>query len=243
MERPGAVEKLRRPLISKLVQDYIRDYIINHTLRPGDALPVQGQIAKDLGVSLGSVREAVRSLESLGLLEVRHGDGLYVRGMNFDALLQILLYSVMLDPYTLLDLLQVREMLEISTIPKVVKQIQAEDLETCRRILAEWRAEVAAGLPGIEQDQLFHQTLYKSAGNKLLASLVHIFWLAYRNAEERTIPVKLSRQSVLEYHREIFEAVEARDVELAQRLIVEHFQRVEERFRIALEDLEQREAE
>ena len=113
-------------------------------------------------------------------------------------------------------------------------------LEACRQILADWRAEVVAGLPGIEKDQLFHQTLYKSVGNKLLASLVHIFWLAYRNAEERTIPVKSSRQNVLKYHVEIFEAVEARDAELAQRLIVEHFQRVEERFRLALEDSEQR---
>ena len=185
----------------------------------------------------------MRSLESLGLLEVRHGDGLHVRGMNFDALLQILLYSAMLEPHTLLDLLQVREMLEIGAIPKVVQQIQAEYLEICRRILAEWSAEIAAGLPGIEQDQLFHQKLYKSAGNRLLASFVHVSWLAYRDAEERTIPVKLSRQSILEYHREIFEAVEARDVELALRLIVEHFQRVEERFRIAMEDLEQRRAE
>ena len=240
MQQPDVVEKLQRPLVSKLIQDYIRDYIVKNSLHPGDALPVQGQIAKDLGVSLGSVREAVRSLESLGLLEVRHGDGLYVRGMNFDALLQILLYSVMLDPYALLDLLQVREMLEISTIPKVVQQIQEKDLETCRQILDDWHAELAAGSPGIEQDQLFHQALYKSVGNKLLASLVHIFWLAYRNAEERTIPVKSSRQSVLKYHFEIFEAVEARDVELAQRLIVEHFQRVEERFRIALGDSEQR---
>ncbi|MFC1715425.1 FadR/GntR family transcriptional regulator [Candidatus Poribacteria bacterium] len=243
MQQSDVVEKLQRPLISKLIQDYIRDYIVKNALHSGDALPVQGQIAKDLGVSLGSVREAVRSLESLGLLEVRHGDGLYVRGMNFDALLQILLYSVMLEPYTLLDLLQVREMLEISTIPKVVQQIQEKDLEACRQILDDWRAEVAAGLPGIEKDQLFHQTLYRSVGNKLLSSLVHIFWLAYRNAEERTIPVKSSRQSVLKYHFEIFEAVEARDVELAQRLIVEHFQRVEERFRLALEGSEQRKAD
>lgn len=50
--------------------------------------------------------------------------------------------------------------------------------------------------------------------------------------------MKSSRQNVLKYHFEIFEAVEARDVELAQRLIVEHFQRVEERFRLALEDSE-----
>ena len=149
----------------------------------------------------------------------------------------------MLEPYTLLELLHVREMLEISTIPKVVQQIKEKDLETCRQILADWRAEVAAGLPGIEKDQLFHQTLYRSVGNKLLASLVHIFWLAYRNAEERTIPVKSSRQSVLTYHVEIFEAVEARDAELAQRLIVEHFQRVEERFRLALEDSGQRKAD
>ena len=55
--------------------------------------------------------------------------------------------------------------------------------------------------------------------------------------------MKSSRENVLKYHVEIFEAVEARDAELAQRLIVEHFQRIEERFRLALEDSEQRETD
>lgn len=66
------------------------------------------------------------------------------------------------------------------------------------------------------------------------------FLLAYRDAEAKTIPTEPSRQSVLEHRCEVFKAFEARDVELAQRLIVEHFQGIEKRFKIALENLEQR---
>lgn len=206
-------KKLERPVLSKLVQEHIKDYIVNHNLRPGDALPPEGQIAKDLGISRGSVREAARALESLGILEVRHGNGLFVREINFDGVLKVLSYSLMFEPSTLLYLLQIRRSLESNIIPEVVQRIQAEGLENCRQILSEWEAKLAADMTFSEQDRLFHQTLYRVIGNKLLANLVDVFWVAYRNAEAKTIPAARSGQSILEHHREILEAVEDRDVE------------------------------
>lgn len=238
MKQLHTAKKLERPAISKLVQSYIRDYILNHGLRPDDALPSQVQIAKYLGVSRSSVREAVRALESLGLLEVRHGEGLYMREINFDALLEVLSYSVMLDPLNLMDLLHIRELLEINTITDVINRIKAEDLATCWRILDKWSANLASGQSCMEQDQSFHQTLYQVLENKLLISLANVFWLAYRKAEERIIPAARSRQSVLEHHREILRAVEAKDIELAQRLMSKHFQNVGDRFRMALKSPE-----
>jgi len=234
MRKHGAVKKLRRPAIKELVQDYIQNYIIDHELRPDDALPSQGQIVQDLDVSRSSVREAVRALESLGIVEVRHGEGLYVREINFDPLLEVLSYSVMINPSDLLNLLYVRELLEINTMPELVNRIKAEDLEICRRVLVEWNENLAAGLPCIEQDRCFHQTLYKVLENDLLIGLIDVFWLVYRKAEERTIPAALSKQGVLDHHREILHAIKAKDVKLAQHLMKDHFQKVEARFRIAL---------
>jgi DNA-binding FadR family transcriptional regulator len=238
MNQLSAVKKLRRPAIKEIVQDYIQNYIIDHELRPEDALPSQGQIAKDLGVSHSSVREAVRALESLGIVEVRHGEGLYVREINFDPLLEVLSYSVMLDPSNLLDLLRIRELLEINTMPELVRRIKAKNLETCQQILTEWNENLASGLSCIEQDRCFHQTLYKVLENDLLIGLIDVFWLVYRKAEERTIPSALSKQGVLDHHREILHAIEAKDVKLAQNLMKEHFQKVEARFKIALSNSE-----
>ncbi len=234
MQKSVEARKLGRPVLSKLVQDYIRDYIVAHKLRPGDALPAEGQIAKYLEIGRSSVREAVRALESLGVLEVRHGNGLFVRGLNFDAVLTVLSYSVMFEPSALLDLLRIRKLLESSIIPEIIHRIQASELEKCWQTLAEWEANLSDDLPYSEQDRLFHQMLYQVMDNQLLVDLAGVFWVAYRNAEVNTIPAAREGRSILEHHREILQAVEAKDVGLAQRLMADHFQEGEERLKLAL---------
>ena len=62
-------------MLNRVIQDQIKQYITENKLESGDLLPPEGQLAIDLGVSRGSVREAIKALESLGIVEVRHGDG------------------------------------------------------------------------------------------------------------------------------------------------------------------------
>jgi len=227
-------KKLKRPTLSKLVQEYIKEYVVDNDLRQGDAIPSEGQIAEDLGISRSSVREGVRALESLGIIEVRHGNGLFVRETNFDAVLKILSYNIMFETSTLLELLHLRRLLESSIISKVVKKINENNLEECRQILMKWEKNLDNNLPFSEQDRLFHKILYRVAGNKLFTNLADVFWVAYRKAESETIPIARSGQSILEHHRRILEAVEDRDAELAKQLMFEHFQEIEERLKSAL---------
>lgn len=145
----------KRLTVSQIVQNYIRDYIVNNKLNSGDPLPSEGDIAATLEVSRVSVREAVKVLETLGILEVRHGNGLFVRGLNFDVLLDVLSYGLVFDPTSLKDLLQVRELFEIGMISEVIKNIRQEDIRTCREILADWKNNIEAGRPYHEQDRLF----------------------------------------------------------------------------------------
>jgi DNA-binding FadR family transcriptional regulator len=229
-------KKLERSALWKLVQNHIRDYIVSHKLRPGDALPPEGQIAENLGASRSSVREAVKGLESLGILEVRHGNGLFVRVLNFDAVLEVLSYNLMFEPSRLLDLLRVRRILESSIIPEVIHSIQPGQLAQCQQVLIEWETKLEEGLPYSEQDRLFHQLLYQVVGNKLLVDLAGVFWSAYRNAETCTIPAAREGKSILEHHRSVLRAIEARDVGQAQRLMADHFREGEERLELALKD-------
>ena len=69
----------RRPVLNELIRDYVKQHILDHGLSAGDPLPSETQLAQELGVGRGSVREAIKALQSLGIVEVRHGDGLYVR--------------------------------------------------------------------------------------------------------------------------------------------------------------------
>ena len=89
---------LRGPALSKAVRDYVKQYILDHKLQGGDALPPETQLAHDLGVGRSSVREAVKALQSLGIVEVRHGDGLYVREYNMDPILETLSFGLRSGP-------------------------------------------------------------------------------------------------------------------------------------------------
>ncbi|MCP4399003.1 MAG: FadR family transcriptional regulator [bacterium] len=119
----------KRQTVSELVQNYIRDYIIMNKLGPGDQLPPEGEIATSLEVSRVSVREAVKILQALGIVEVRHGNGLFARGLNFDALLEVLSYSLLFDRSSIEELYQVRQLFEVGMLKNVIESIQEEHIQ------------------------------------------------------------------------------------------------------------------
>jgi len=186
------------------------------------------------------VRESVKILQALGIVEVRHGNGLFVRGLNFDALLEILSYSLLFDQSSLHELYQVRKLFETGMLPDVIEHIQEEHIQSCHKHLQEWEQNIANGRPFREQDRLFHVTLCQAIGNNLLVELENIFWIAYRNAVNTTFPdiSQGAYQVTLGNHYKILAAVEARNVELAQQLMSDHFEGIRTRIDMKVEDSE-----
>ena len=88
---------LRRPALNELIRDYVKQYILDQGLCAGDPLPSEIQLAQELGVGRSSVREAIKALQSLGIVEVRHGEGLYVRPYTFDPILETLSFGMRFD--------------------------------------------------------------------------------------------------------------------------------------------------
>jgi DNA-binding FadR family transcriptional regulator len=220
----------QRKTVSQLVQDYVRDYIVSNDLKAGDQLPPEGEIASELEVSRVSVREAVKVLQALGIVEVRHGNGLFVRGLNLDALLEILSFGLLFDPSSLKELYQIRVMFEVSMLAEVIKNIQGEDIQACRKLLKTWEEKIITGQHFAQEDRLFHVTLCQSIGNRFLVELENIFWIAYRDAEDRLpmlhdlIVDPVNMDGGLNSHIQILDAVEAGDLLLAQQLMRQHFE-------------------
>ena len=229
----------KRQTVSEIVQNYIRDYIISNKLGPGDQLPPEGEIATTLEVSRVSVREAVKILQALGIVEVRHGNGLFVRGLNFDALLEVLSYSLLFDQSSLKELYQVRQLFEVGMLKDVIENIQEEHIQACHIHLREWEENIAHGRPFREQDRLFHVTLCQAIGNNILVELENIFWTAYRNAVNTTFPdiAQGAYQVTLGNHYKILAAVEARNVELAQQLMTDHFEGIRKRINMEVKEI------
>jgi DNA-binding FadR family transcriptional regulator len=213
----------------------IKDYILNQRLGPGDALPTEGRLSQELGISRTSVREAVKALESLGVLETRPGVGLFVRSFSFDPILDNLAYSFLFDRHSVGELLRVRKHLEASFVEEVVASTNPAQLRVLRSAVDRMgeraaRDEIPAEFP--EEDRFFHRALYAGLNNQFLLKLLDVFWEVYRRLRDEALHVEaIDPVRTWENHRRIVEALERGDGAAARTAMLLHFQGIEDRVR------------
>lgn len=226
----GSFRRLQSPApLHQTVQEEIRSYIINHGLGPGDAIKPEAELARQFGVSRNSVREAVKALESTGVLETRRGSGVYVRDFSFAPLLDHLPYGLMHDGRALRELVALRKALESAMIGDAIAAMQSETAQAMRDVLAEMSERADTGQDFADQDREFHRLLFRDLGNAMLLQLFDLFWMAYH----RAAPAMPGREptQVRGDHAAILEAVTSGDVGRAQDAVRQHYAGLEDRLR------------
>lgn len=223
------VPLIRPPLLNHSVQEAIRQFILDNSLRPGDPLPSENELARQLGVSRNSVREAVKGLDSLGIIEARRGSGLFVREFSFEPLLEGLSYGLLFDLQELDELLEIRRVLETGLIAQALDQLPETALAAIQREIEQMRALAEQGTDFPEEDRRFHQLLFENLGNRTLLKLLDIFWLTYRKASKgaelrNTNPLQTYRD-----HAAIYDAIATRDAEQARIALDRHYAVLKER--------------
>jgi DNA-binding FadR family transcriptional regulator len=223
--RHRALRRLeRRPLLSQTVQKEIKSYVIENKLRPGDPLPSESTFAQQLGVSRNSVREAAKSLETLGFIEARVGSGLFVGRFSIDLMLDNLPFDIVFDDQDFAQSFDAREYLELGMAHAVFEPSNAEAFEGLRGILTRWRTATEAGEYPAELDLAFHLTLSDSIGNHVVSRLVELLWEVRNRAQASgAIPAPLDLHALLARHEAIALALESRDASAYREAIIEHY--------------------
>jgi DNA-binding FadR family transcriptional regulator len=205
------------------VQDAIRAFILDNKLRAGDPLPPETDLARQLGVSRNSVREAVKALESLGILETRRGSGLFVQAFSFDPLLENLSYGLLFDLRELAELLEIRRTLETGLIGATMREMPDTAVATLGAVTAAMAELANRGENFADEDRRFHQVLFEPLGNQTLLKLLDVFWLTYREASRHTDMGNPDLKSTYQDHAAIYEAVAATDVTEARAALDRHY--------------------
>ncbi len=237
-------ERVVMPDLQEFIKQQIKRYIIEANLRVGDRLPTEDQLAGMLGASRTAVREALRGLEALGIIEVRHGSGRYVREFNFSAILDNLAYSMLFEVDTFEEILEVRQALEIHFLPGAVAALSPAKLAEMSALLQTMEEQGAGGIWNtrlLELDTAFHRALYADAGNDLLLKLLDVFWTVHKDLRSRKPYATRDVPRYLQQHRALLEAIAQGDIPLAEQRLVAHFEGV--RDWISREKLEARNAE
>jgi DNA-binding FadR family transcriptional regulator len=209
-------------------QAELKNYIREHNLAAGDRLPPEGDLAVLFGVSRGAIREATRSLQTLGVITAQHGNGLYVAEFSFRPILEQLPYGLAHGSTPFSEILQAREALEMGLMPSVAALATEEDLQRCAGFVQLMEQLESEGKSALDADRDFHLSLYASLNNALVNNLIEIFWELYRrlDGKVRALEGDLHHAPL---HAAIVEALRAGDADLAMLRMREHFDDVRAR--------------
>jgi len=213
----------RGPTVTDEAIARIREMIVSGQLRPGDRLPREADLALQLGLSRNSLREAVRALSLIRVLEVRHGDGTYVSSLEPDLLLETTtLVTHLLQEHTVLELFEVRRLLEPAAAALAAVRMNEADrgrlrVELDRMLAAPGAAEL------VDADMAFHAVIAGAAGNTVLSTLLD--GLSARTMRARLWRGQADEQALavtVSEHVRIYEAIMSRDPELTRALAAAH---------------------
>lgn len=232
------LESIRKETLSSQAKEKLKLYFVRNRLKAGDAIPTEAVLASGLHISRTAVREALKSLESLGIIEVRPGVGRFLRPFSFDAIMEDLSYGIAMSVADFRDILEVRIALESAFLERCVGQLDAEQVAELREIVASMRRLAANGAPEaamIEVHTQFHLALYRSQGNALLQSLIRFFATIQRSM---TLVNRYRTENIAQFvdmHAALVDAVVSGDVQEARRRLLAHFEEAVQWSRQAVE--------
>lgn len=218
---------------SLALQDKIKALIIKHNLKSGDLMPTENELIEQLGVSRSSLREAIKSLEALHILDIRHGVGTFVSESSLVPMIRGLSFHTLLNLHNehnqLLNILDIREILEYGFAPLVLAKIKPEQTALLQKAVANMEKNARLQKFSAKDEYSIHLQLYEPLNNPLLIQYLDAFWQIYQSVEKSLPPALISPEKLAMQHRDLVDAVEAHDLVRMQRAILRYFQGIRQR--------------
>lgn len=216
----------RRTYVAEAIRT-IKDMILDGRLAPGQQLPPERSLSEALGVSRPTVREAIRSLQAMNILESRHGAGTFVASLSVDELLRPLQFVLSLAEGGLDHLFEVRLLLEPGAAALAAERATAEQIEAIRDCAARAEADAVDDADAmLRLDTELHERIVEASGNPLLQHL----WAATSalGAESRAYTVRLPgvRPRTITEHHAVIDAIAAGDGPAAAAAMTAHITRI-----------------
>lgn len=223
-----ALTAVRRTRVYQDVARQLQRFIEDGRLRPGDMLPPERELAERLGVSRGSVRDAIRTMELVGLVEPRQGEGTMVADVSPDALL-VPLASMLLRKRELVgELLDVRKMLEPPLAARAARRATPAELQRLERILERQAEKNRRGEAAVEEDAEFHYAVALMAGNSVVRRVIDVLMDLLRESRARSLQVPGRPHRSLAGHRRVLAALRQGDGPGAEAAMRRHLEEIEE---------------
>lgn len=214
------------------VSELLHEKIRSGELKPGDRLSSVEQLAEQLQVSRSAVREALSALKAMGLIEIKHGSGTFVKQIQINQLEFPLLTTILINKKDVFHLLEVRKIIEVGAVASAALHRTEEDLQRMMKVLDEMKHVHGDGELGEKVDYEFHTSISSASQNPLLATLLEQVSSLMIDTMRETrrlwlFSEKMPREKLYDEHMQIYLAIKQQNEELAKHAMLSHLAHVE----------------
>ena len=223
-----AVRQVRKTRVYHEIVNQIRGLIGDGRIKPGDRLPPERELAEMFNASRNSVRDAMRVLEQMGLVESRQGDGTYVQSVSAERLAEPLALMLLQSRTQMRELWEVRQVLEPAIAEFAAERITDEELDELEAILEAQRLKVDSGFIALEEDTAFHNGIAEAARNTVMLRTLDTLVDLLRQSRERALQQRDRPRYSLVGHERILATLRRRDSVGARSEMLQHLREIEQ---------------
>jgi GntR family transcriptional repressor for pyruvate dehydrogenase complex len=224
----------RHEPVSADVTRKLLEWLLSGGVEPGERIASERQLTEALGVGRSAVREAIKTLNALGLLDVRQGSGTYLAASSSGLLPKVIEWGLLLGERSARDLMESRRLLEVDIAGLAAERRDDEAMAALRTAFG--KMQTAGGdIPAyVEADVEFHLALANASGNQVLADVLRSIRSLLDVWARRVLEAAGETASSLKMHEPILKAVAKGDPDAARSAMRRHMERAERRLREAL---------
>lgn len=217
-----AFEVMSRDTLVTEIAQHLMAFLLSGQVAPGTRLPSERKLAETFGIGRSALREAMKSLNLLGIVEVRQGDGTYLKRTESDLLPQAIEWGLLLGQPRTLDLVEARRHIEVLVARLAAERANEVTVRELRQILRQMKDDRSDVF--VEQDVAFHMKLAEIAGNSVLADVLSSIRTLLRVWMRRVVEAAGETGTSYREHAKVFEAVRRGDPEAAGAAMAAHME-------------------
>lgn len=221
----GAVAK---STLADEVAQRVAEMIREGTYEPGDRLPAISEMASRFEVGHPTLREALKKLEVLGSVEIKHGSGVYVKNSQDILLMSNPIFAGEVSREMLLDLIEARMPIEIKSVVGAARNATDEDINRLEELLQQAGNNLDDGEELTKMNMAFHREIAVTSGNVVMAQVLEVLANLFEKEQRTLLDIHGSRKDDHDEHKAILDAIREGDEDLAEKRMREHLEGVRE---------------
>lgn len=224
----SVIEPVKSARIYEEIVRQIKALIIENKIKIGERLPAERELAEKFRVSRTSVREALKTLESLNMVEIKQGGGTYVKEVSIENLIEPLVNFILTRREAVAELFEARRVIEPGIAYLAAQRATEPEIEGMSKILEKQAMEIKSGRTGVQMDNDFHDAIAAASHNKAIVRIVHLLMDLLTQSREEALQIKGRPRFSYKAHLAILKWIREKNPEKAKEAMERHIREIEE---------------